>query len=54
VQSAKRMLVAQQSMEFEQAMEQTTFYLSSLRVSTDHQEGVQAFLDKREPAFRGA
>jgi enoyl-CoA hydratase/carnithine racemase len=54
VQSAKRMLVAQQSMEFEQAMEQTTFYLSSLRVSADHQEGVQAFLDKREPAFRGA
>jgi 2-(1,2-epoxy-1,2-dihydrophenyl)acetyl-CoA isomerase len=54
VQAAKRMMAAQQELQLGQAMEQTTFFLSALRVSDDHHEGVQAFLDKREPVFRGA
>jgi 2-(1,2-epoxy-1,2-dihydrophenyl)acetyl-CoA isomerase len=53
VQAAKRLLYAQQHMTLDQSMEQVSMFLSTLRHSEDHQEGVAAFLEKREPVFRG-
>jgi len=54
VQSAKRLLYEQLDLTLEQAMEQVSLFLTTLRRSDDHQEGVQAFLERREPVFRGA
>jgi enoyl-CoA hydratase/carnithine racemase len=53
VQLAKRMIHDQLGMGFAQAMQQIGVFLYTMRDSEDHQEGVRAFLDKREPVFRG-
>ncbi len=53
VQLAKRMIHEQLSMSFEQAMQQIALFLTTVRRSEDHQEGIAAFLEKREPVFRG-
>lgn len=54
VQAAKRMLYAQLDLSLEQAMEQVTMYLTTLRASDDHREGMRAFMERREPTFGGS
>ena len=40
-------------MTFAQAMDQIAGFLGILRETKDHQEGVRAFNEKREPHFVG-
>lgn len=53
VQLAKRAVAEGSTMGFQQAMDQVATFLNIARNTKDHSEGVQAFLEKREPNFVG-
>ena len=53
VRLAKRAVADGHDMSFAQAMDQVAGFLGILRTTQDHAEGVQAFLEKREPHFVG-
>lgn len=53
VQLAKRAVAEGMHLSFAQAMDQVAHFLGILRTTTDHEEGVQAFLEKRTPNFIG-
>ena len=53
VQLAKRMIHEQLQMPLEQAMQQVSVFLYTVRDSEDHREGVTAYLEQREPVFKG-
>ena len=47
------MIYEQQGMGVEQAMQQVAVFLSLMRETQDHREGVASFLEKRTPNFVG-
>ncbi len=53
VQLAKKMIYEQMDMGLEQSMQQVAVFLSLMRETEDHREGVASFLEKRAPVFKG-
>ncbi len=50
----RRLLRARVGLDFEQALAETeAFYLAELMQTDDAREGIQAFLEKRQPAWHG-
>ena len=53
IQRAKRALYAGLEMDFEASMKYIQSLMREIQQSADHKEGTRAFLEKREPVFRG-
>ena len=53
IQKAKRAIYAGLNMNFEESMKYIQPLMREIMQSKDHKEGTQAFLEKREPVFRG-
>ena len=51
---AKRLIAATQGLPLDQALESAAEAISRLRVSGEGQEGLSAFLEKREPSWKGS
>ena len=53
IQMAKRVVYEGLNMDLEETLKYVGSVLSELTKSKDHQEGAKAFVEKREPVFRG-
>ncbi|HEX2173531.1 MAG TPA: enoyl-CoA hydratase-related protein [Dehalococcoidia bacterium] len=54
VQLTKRAVAEASDLTLRQAMEQMAAFQGILRTTSDHREGVQSFLERRDPKFTGA
>ncbi len=53
IQKAKRAIYEGLQMDLQSALEYSTSALKELRQTEDHKEGAKAFVEKREPVFKG-